>query len=332
MSELHPPTEATDPDDDRRMRAYWNWILLRGDRTVVAAGIAGLFLAFFSGLALSGVVPLANAQPLFYVYSGLVGGNVTLITVVVSINQLLLSQELQTPGELQSQISNVIDYRRDVESAAGKVAPVDPLGFLRLLVESTRQEAQRLGGLTVDGAGETGDGEIDDIVETVTDRMDRVDELLDSAEAGTIDVLSAMLNTNYARQINHLRRVKADSGEGLPEHVEGAIDDLIDRLQYIDVARQYFKAIYFQQELSSLSRLLLYAGLPAEGIAIAALLLLTVPTDFPGSVSHLRLLIPVTITVGLAPLAVLSSVIVRTATVTRRTAATVPFTAPEQEK
>jgi hypothetical protein len=216
-------------------------------------------------------------------------------------------------------------------SAADKVAPVDPLGFLRLLAESTRQEAQRPGGLTVDDVGETGDGEIDDIVETITDRMDSVDELLDSAESGTIDVLSATLKTNCARQINYLRRVKADYGEELPKHVARAIDDLIDRLQYIDIARQYFEAIYFQQGLSSLSRLLLYAGLPAEAVAIAALLLLTVPTDFPGSVSHLRLLIPVTITVGLAPLAILSSVTVRTATVTRRTAATVPFTAPEQE-
>jgi hypothetical protein len=74
------------------------------------------------------------------VLSSLISGNLTLITVVVSINQLLLSREMSSPGELESQIQNVIEYRKDVEDHAGDIAPVKPLGFLELLFSNTRQE------------------------------------------------------------------------------------------------------------------------------------------------------------------------------------------------
>ena len=46
----------------------------------------------------------------------------------------------------------------------------------------------------------------------------------------------------------------------------------------------------------------------------------------------LAVLVPVTLAVGLLPLAILGSFILRTATVTRLTAATLPFTTPEQER
>jgi hypothetical protein len=141
-----------------------------------------------------------------------------------------------------------------------------------------------------------------------------------------------MLTTNYARQINTLRRTKRDRESALPDSVEASIDRLIDRLQSVDVARQYFKTVYFKQELSSFSRVLLVTGLPAEGVAIVSLLWMSVGSGDPAAVSNLRLLVPVTITIALTPLAVLASFIVRTATVNRRTAATIPFTAPEQEK
>lgn len=308
-----------------------DWILLSGDREVVALGIVGNFGAFFAVLVLSDLVPLTNVQALFYAYSGLVTGNLTLVTVVVSINQLLLSRELQTPGELESQIGNVVEYRGEVEGAAGEIAPVKPLGFLRLLVEMTRERAQRLGGLARSEVT-AGSEVIDEVVTTLTDQLDRVDALLQESDTGTFSVLSVMLETNYAPQINRLREVRAEHEADLPDAVHESIDDLVDRVQEIDVARQYFKAVYLQQELSSLSRSLLYAGLPAVAIAIAGLLVLTVSPGEPSATTGLRLLVVVTLTVGLVPLAILSSFILRTATVTRLTAATLPFTTPEQER
>lgn len=117
-----------------------------------------------------------------------------------------------------------------------------------------------------------------------------------------------------------------------PDVVHDSIDDLIDRLQEIDIARQYFKSMYMQLELSSLSRVLLYTGLPAVAISIASLLILTVPLSEPDTVTNFQSLLPVTLTIGLLPLAILCSFFLRTATVTKLTAATLPFTTPEQER
>lgn len=75
------------------------------------------------------MVPLLDAQALFYAYSGLIAGSLTLITVVVSINQLLISQELQTPDELHPQIESVVRYRDTVEEAAGNFHRRNRSGF-----------------------------------------------------------------------------------------------------------------------------------------------------------------------------------------------------------
>lgn len=49
-------------------------------------------------------------------------------------------------------------------------------------------------------------------------------------------------------------------------------------------------------------------------------------------VHRIELLLPAAVTVGFLPLALLFAFIVRTAAVTERTAATIPFTTPDQER
>lgn len=316
--------------DYRQM--FYEWLLLRGNRVYITIGITVLFGSFFAGLQLLDVVPLTDVRALHSIYGGLIVGNLTIITVIVSINQLFLSRELRLPGELQTQIENIVTYREDVEAATGKVVPVQPFGFLRVLVEATREEAQRLGGFARDGVVVSGNEEINEVVTTLTDQMDQIDMLLLESETNTFSVLSVMLETNYAEQIYRLRTLRSEYEADMEAIVHESIDDLIDRLQDIEVARQYFRSIYLQQEFSSLSRILLYTGVPAEAVAIAVLLVLTVPTENPDPTIPLFVLIPVTLTIGLLPLAVLCSFFLRAATVTKRTAATLPFTTPEQER
>lgn len=326
-----PEVSAEKGLDSPRERVS-EWLLLNGQRTAVAFAIVAVLAGVFGTISLVGLAPMRDLQAVFYVYSGLLVGNVTLVTVVVSINQLLLSRELQTPGELRTQIDEVIDYRSEVEDATDEIAPVEPLGFLQLLVEATREEAQRLGGLARDGSGTIAADEIDGEVERLTEQMDLLDALLAQSEEDTIDVLSLLLETNYARDINRFRRVKRRHLDDIDDAMSDSIDSLIDRLQEIDVARQYFKTIYLQQELSRLSRLLLYVGVPAVGVSVVSLLLLTVPAGEPGSIPRSGVFLPVTLTVGTLPLAVLYSYTLRMATVTNLTAATLPFTTPEQER
>ena len=87
--------------------------------------------------------PLGQASPLFYVFGGLIGGNLTLITVVISINQLVLSRELGAPGKIQQQMKDMNEYRDEIAEATNReILPYLPPAFLELLLKTTRQRAQ----------------------------------------------------------------------------------------------------------------------------------------------------------------------------------------------
>lgn len=63
-----------------------DWILLDGDRRLVAALLLVGIFAVVALVALSIVAPFGDTEPLHLVFSALIGGNLTLVTVVVSIN------------------------------------------------------------------------------------------------------------------------------------------------------------------------------------------------------------------------------------------------------
>lgn len=325
--------ESTNRDSSTRsLTRLKNWILLDGPRSAVIGITASGLLLFLTAVSFSPFSPLSSYQSIFYAFGGLISGNFTLITVVVSINQLLLSQKLQTPDELRSQIEGVIDYREEIEDASERIAPVEPSEFLRLLIENTRQTAQQLGGLSITEASSETSDELNEIITNVTREIDRTDDLLEESTLSTFHVLVTTLNTNYAKDIHRLRQIRYRQNDQLPSHVDDSIRKLIDQLQYIDVARQYFKTIYLQQELASLSRLLFYTGLPSLAILVTTLFLLTVPVGATIPTPLTEILLPTTLTIGFLPLVVLFSFILRSATVTRRTAATFPFTTSMQEK
>ena len=194
------------------------------------------------------------------------------------------------------------------------------------------QEAQRLGGLTIDELDEEISTEVDGIVSEVTDSTDRMDALLQENADSTFSVLSATLTTNYAEEIHRLRRLQLQYDDCLPPHATEIIDDLIHRLQDIDVARQYFKTIYMQEELAVLSRGLFYVGLTSVAAVISGLFVFTATRGASLPSSYLTILLPTIITIGLLPICVLFSFILRIATVSQRMAAVLPFTTPLQER
>lgn len=311
---------------------FVEWVLVDGPRSIVTGITVAVLFVFLAAASRSRFAPWETSQPLFYIFVGLISGNITVITVVVSISQLLLSKELKTPDELRSQVNSATKYRNNVRETVGRVPPVRPLEFLRLLFETTRQDAQRLGGLTMSEMGVPVYEEIDQVVTEITTRADRVDRVLRGPGSTTINVLSVTLTTNYAEEIRRLRQIQLESDDRLPANVDEAIDGLVGHLEDIDIARQYFKTIYLQEELAVLSRQLFYVGLPAVTIVASGLFLFTASSG--GSVSRpvLTVLVPAIVAIGFAPLAVLFAFVLRIATVSQRTAAMLPFTTPAQER
>lgn len=85
-------------------------------------------------------------QPLFYLYSALTGGSFTLITIVLSINQLAIPQQLDEPGGLREEIQDANAYRESaLETLDQEMTPNE---FLEILLISTQKNSTRWDLLT----------------------------------------------------------------------------------------------------------------------------------------------------------------------------------------
>jgi hypothetical protein len=84
--------------------------------------------------------------------------------------------------------------------------------------------------------------------------------------------------------------------------------------------------VFIQTELASLSRALLYIGLPVLVVTVLVTLLFTAETGPAIAPDVLAVIFPAVVTAGFAPLVLLAAYIIRLATVVKRTAAMYPFT------
>jgi len=314
----------------------WNqlrqWVLLRGNRMIVAGGLLAVLLGAYTALEFVGITAVQEFGALSAAFGALVSGNITLITVVLSINQLVLSQSLGGIGTLERKIEDVSDYRERVRQETGQeVTPEEPAAFLGLLLRSSREETnrfRRIAATVDDDDFQTG---VDEMVSRLTDHIDNMLSLLDEPQTGVFGALAATLSTNYARELHAIRRIQVRHSDQLPDEGAETLDTITRRIKDVEIARQYFKTMYLQQELSYFSRLLLYVGIPAEFLTVAALVAMSKSGGtLSGLPLTLPLVAPIIITVAFTPLALLFSFVVRVATVAQNTVSPAQFTTPSE--
>jgi hypothetical protein len=306
------------------------WVLLDGNRLAVAGGLLAVLLVAYTALQLVGFTAVQEFGALSTAFGALVSGNITLITVVLSINQLVLSRALGGIGALKSNIEEVSDYRERVRQETDQeVAPEEPEAFLELLLRSTREEANRLHNAAVAIGDEALQADVDEAVNRLTDHIEHVLNLLEQPDTGAFGALATTLSTNYARELNAIRRIEVRYTDQLSEEATEALDTITRRIKHVDIARQYFKTMYIREELSYFSRLLLYVGLPAEFLTVAALIAMSQSgSTLSGLPLTLPMLAPVVVTVAFTPLAMLFSFVLRVATVAQNTVSPAQFTTP----
>jgi len=305
-------------------------VLLSGDRLIVAGGLLVVLLVAYTGLELVGFTAVQEFGALSSAFGALVSGNITLITVVLSINQLVLSRALGGVGVIESNIEEVSDFRERVRQETGQeVTPEEPAAFLELLLRNTRSETDRLHRAVATIADTELQSDVDKVSNRLNDHIDHVLTLLGRPDTGVFGALAATLSTNYARELNAVRRIQVRYDDLLTKEVRETLDNITRRIKDVDIARQYFKTMYIQEELSYFSRLLLYVGIPAEFITVATLVAMS---KSGGSLSGLPLtlpfLAPIVVTVAFAPLALLFSFVLRVATVAQNTVSPAQFTTP----
>lgn len=309
-----------------------DWFLLTGNRLVVSALLLTLVSTTIWWAVLSGLAPLVEPTPTLFLLFALIGGNFTLITIVVSISQFVLARHLESPGEVREQMREVIGFREEVsEITDQRVVPVTPTGLFELLFQGIERDVETL--------RETGwrpeDPDLrryaDRLLTDLTTHVREVQSLLSGGEAGIRYALIDVLDTNYSRYFVGAYRLRAAHDDDLPETVARSLNRLERHVEQVDVARRYFKTIYIQSELASLSRLLLFIGIPVQVVSVVLMLLFTGAAGPTISQGTLRVVIPLVVTAGFAPIVLLTTYILRLATVVQRTAAMYPFTTRSEQ-
>ncbi|WP_396612115.1 hypothetical protein ACH9L7_02185 [Haloferax sp. S1W] len=338
-------SSSGEPDDRMRERGATSrtklGVYLRTDRWVVAAvPLVAIFVAIVA-LGLLDPTPLRDAvestDPVETLAQGLLTAIVTGVTLVVSINQLVLSRELGPLGDQRERMEGSIQFREDVADLLDvPVAPPEPSAFMRALAQSIAARARAIEETVpshVDAASGDSDptdgtsARIREFATEVAENADDVASRLEGKQFGTFEVLSASLDLNYSWKIYQATRLRR-THDDLAAETEAALDDLRDALELFGPAREHVKTLYFRWELVDLSRAMFYTAVPALVASIGAILFLDNPGSVAGTtlgISNLLLVVAFVTAVSLAPFSVLAAYVLRISTVAKRTLSIGPF-------
>lgn len=302
------------------------WILLDGNRIALVALFSGAVFVISLGLGLVGYVPVTDPRTATTLVAAIVGGTLPFITIVLAINQLVLSQELGWPGDLTERFDGMTSFRREVERLTGTpVSPAAPADFLQLIVGTVVGRAETL----QPAADAVDDPAVADTVEAfvtaVTSEGETVTAALEDADFGSFDALSAVLGHFNGAHLYTARIIRTYHGDDLPDEAVATLDALIDLLGRLAVARQTFKTLYMQYELAHLSKLLLYVGFPAllgGGVFMMAYGPIIEAVRDPAALAGI---VSVVVTFVFLPFVVLLVYTFRIATIASRTADFGPF-------
>ncbi|GAB7018504.1 hypothetical protein [Halostagnicola bangensis] len=305
---------------------FREWILVEGDRLFITLVLSAATFVLFLVLNEIGFISFVNADSITRLAGGMIAGTFSLVTLVVSINQLILSQEFVTAGQARGELDGVMEFRRDLEEKTGVPAsPAAPTRILELIVKAIHHRAGALADAVDDHDNSEFKTHVDQYVNSVQERTDQVDETLEETSFGTFKAVSASIRYNNAWQVYVARHLRGRYAEELSDEQLEAFDDLIGTLQLFDVAQEHFKTTYLQRELTRFSQLTIYSGVPA---VLSAIIIGLIYADFGGasvSIVYLPIVVSALIAIVVSPLALLVSYILRTATVTRRTASVGPM-------
>lgn len=312
------------------MNSAKKWVLIDGDRLIVASlFVIGSFLVTY-GLTTLDLITFRPASAVSTMFgSGIVSGIFSLITITLTVNQMILSRVFGTIDGLTDRIDGSLDYRHTVEDLAGKPgSPNQPDEFLVLIGETITERADAF----ENALSETDRNSKDDIDEYLSDIRTYANKI-ESVEGteDTLQIVSTLLGPAYAQNLTATDRLLRTDNVKFSEEARAELDSILELIKSVAIARQFFKTIAIQQDLAQLSRLLAYIGVP---VLLGTFLVTTMYTTIPSTTVAQPLLAEV-VSLGIAivfiPVSILLSFILRAASVARYTVSVGPFIPPEEQ-
>lgn len=307
------------------------WLTLDGHRLVVAGLLAMLiFGVFVFGGTFFYQYYLTDAQTadtVETVFSTMITAIITSVTLVLTISQIVISQENGPLGDQRKRMNDTMDFREYTKEITGTPTPADPSAFLRSLILESKDYAETLRESVQDNGSEDLRGEVDEFTNSLVGNAEAAADKLEGRKFGSYAVVSAALDYNYGWKIFQVERIADDHSDALTEETRVILDDLKTALSMFGPARQHIKTLYFEWELISLSQNILYLSVPA--LIVAGFMTTYIGgSALPGvtlGVPNLIWITAAAFAVTSLPFLLLISYIARVATIAKRTLAIGPF-------
>jgi len=318
-------------EESRRHSSPTDWFLMRGNRLLVtgllSVSLFGGFVLAARLLSPSFTQQVAASDPVETLFAAMITVIVTGTTLVVSIGQLVLTQENGPLGDQQERMRNSMAVRAEISQVVGRPTPEDPAEFLGVLLDTTVQRSRALGDSLEQSTDPTVRSDGTAFAEQVAGNAAAVRDRIGGAQFGTFDVLSGALQFDYGSKVAEIERFTDEAGDRLTADQRGLFEELEEVLLLFGPAREHIKTLYFQWALIGLSQLILYAAIPA--VAVAAVMIATFDVGtVAGStlgVAHTTVVVGAAFALTLLPFVLFVSYILRILTVAKRTLAIEPL-------
>ncbi len=279
---------------------------------------------------------IRSKEPIETFFQSMVAAIITGVTLVVTISQVVLSQELGSLGDQQERMENSMNFRKEAESHINEpLSPTSPSLFFVTLLQSIKHKADLLSDTIQDDDDDSLVDDFEEFIKNLIKNSKVVKRGLEDKQFGTYKVINHTLDFNYPFKIYEVRRLKSKFGSNMSKETEEILDDMIETFKLYGSAREHFKTLYFQWELINLSRIMLYSAIPAILTATTMILFFNDPGSFTGTtmgIDNILILVTVSVTISLAPFMLLTSYILRITTLAKRTLAIGPFILRETEQ
>lgn len=314
------------------------WLLASANRLGVTAALGLIVFLTFVGLVSVLEPPLIpqlqSGSAIETLFTTMLSAVALVTTLTVTIGQVVLSQENGPLGDQHRRMSNAMDVRSYVGEIIGKPSPADPSAFLRELVVASEERARDLQTISLGASDKQFEEDVDEFAESLIRNSETVKDELEGQSFGTFDVISSILDFNYARKIYEVEQLVSKHPDALGEAEREMFSELKTALSMFAPAREHVKSLYYQWELINLSRQILYFSVPA--LIVAGVMVTVVePASVPGSTlgfDNILWVIAGAFTFTLLPFFLLVSYVARLLTIAQETLAIDPLILRESEQ
>ena len=308
------------------------WLLLEGSRLLVTGAL--LLMVFLTVLTVGSMWTfrmqqlLTETSAVQTLLNTLLGGVILLVSIVASISAIVLSYDITSLNDQEERIAAAMEFRQDVgRLSESRHSPTDPGSFLRLMIEVMRDRSEAVASRAHESNSEF-DDEIREYAESVRRTVDRLDQSIEDIGRRKFDALWRGLEADYGTHLNRSRELMLAENSQFSERGQDQFEELVRAVELFGIGKEYFKTLYYAREISKLSRTLLLISLPAILVTSSAILAIDAqvfPKFWLFGLPPLLTFVAFVFTVSLAPFAVLTSYMLRVATVAIRTASAGPF-------